>query len=245
MGANFGGFIFSAQTRTLIDYTDWRDDVLHFRADVLVLIPLIMLTIRDKHGSDSPRRRKHWGCHCRSAPEGMSARAAIRTRAFVLVAVGLLLASVPYQSLLTQIIPHLEGEGMSRDQAAWMLSVLAIFGMVGKVLLGWLRRNSPRERYSSQPALPGAGNPAPDQRRRVPSGPCYSCRSMDCFGGMGSLITLIPLDTFGTKEFATIFGFLSFLMLPSALIGPPIVGYLFDQMQTYTVASTAYRRCLL
>ena len=24
MGANFGGFIFSAQTRTLIDYTDWR-----------------------------------------------------------------------------------------------------------------------------------------------------------------------------------------------------------------------------
>ena len=238
MGANFGGFIFSAQTRTLIDYTDWRTTFFIFGLMFLVLIPLIMLTIRDKPRERLSEAQETLGMPIAApAPEGMSARAAIRTRAFVLVAVGLLLASVPYQSLLTQIIPHLEGEGMSRDQAAWMLSVLAIFGMVGKVLLGWLT-----EKFAARKVFVGSllfqvlgililinAGASPLVLLFVP---IYGI----AFGGMGSLITLIPLDTFGTKEFATIFGFLSFLMLPSALIGPPIVGYLFDQMQTYTVA---------
>ena len=137
MGANFGGFIFSAQTRTLIDLTDWRATYFIFGLTILLLIPIIALTIRE-----TPRRNaepeKGTTAAATIHQEGLTAREAIRTRAFVLITIGLLLATIPYQSVLTQVIPHLEAEGMSPADAAWVLSVLAAFGMVGKVLLGWL-----------------------------------------------------------------------------------------------------------
>ena len=139
MGANFGGFIFSAQTKTLIDFSDWRTTFFIFGLLFLALIPLVMLTIRDTPRSARTSSAEALTAEPTASPqEGMTARDALRSRAFLLVAIGLLFATIPYQSVLSQIIPHLEGEGMSATQAAWMLSILAIFGMVGKVLLGWL-----------------------------------------------------------------------------------------------------------
>ena len=239
MGANFGGFIFSAQTRTLIDYTDWRTTFFIFGLMFLVLIPLIMLTIRDKPRERLSEAQETLGMPiAAAAPEGMSARAGDTDTCLCPGCCGPAfgIRSIPISTDADHSASRGRGNE-SRDQAAWMLSILAIFGMVGKVLLGWLT-----EKFAARKVFVGSllfqvlgililinAGASPLVLLFVP---IYGI----AFGGMGSLITLIPLDTFGTKEFATIFGFLSFLMLPSALIGPPIVGYLFDQMQTYTVA---------
>ncbi len=241
MGANFGGFIFSAQTKTLIDFSDWRTTFFIFGLLFLALIPLVMLTIRDTPRSARTSSAEAPAAEPTASPqEGMTARDALRSRAFLLVAIGLLFATIPYQSVLSQIIPHLEGEGMSTTQAAWMLSILAIFGMVGKVLLGWLTEKV-ATRYVFVGSLVfqviglailiSAGS-SPFVWIFVP---IYGI----AFGGMGSLITLIVLDTFGTRAFATIFGLLNFFILPAPLIGPPLVGYSVDVTGFYTIAFSA------
>lgn len=238
MGANFGGFIFSAQTRTLIDLTDWRATYFIFGVAIALLIPLIAVTIRD-----TPRRTPdvQQGPDPETSAvlaEGMAARDAIRTRAFLLITAGLLLATIPYQSVLTQIIPHLEAEGMSSTNAAWVLSVLAVFGMVGKVLLGWLSDIiAARKVFVGSLFLQAFGlvvliNGGTSIYVWLVFVPIFGI----AFGGMGSLMTLLPLETFGIRAFASIFGLLSLLILPTALIGPPLTGYSFDETGSYTIA---------
>ncbi len=239
MGANFGGFIFSAQTRTLIDLTDWRATYFIFGVAILALIPLIALTIRE-----TPRRPADWEptseeiAAAADPGEGLSAREAIKTRAFLLVTLGLLLATLPYQSVLTQVIPHLEAEGMDSTRAAWVLSIIAIFGMAGKVLLGDLAdRFAARKVFVGSLLLQAIGlliliNAGTSIFVWVLFIPIYGI----AFGGMGSLMTLLPLETFGIRAFASIFGLLSLLILPTALIGPPLVGYSFDQTGSYNVS---------
>ncbi len=238
MGANFGGFIFSAQTRTLIDLTDWRATYFIFGITIALLIPLIAVTIRE-----TPRRRVDVQQEMDTSTaavleEGMTIRDAIRTRAFVLMTGGLLLATIPYQSVLTQIIPHLEAEGMSSTGAAWVLSVIAIFGMVGKVLLGDLAdRFAARKVFVGSLFLQAFGllvliNGGTSLYVWLIFVPIFGV----AFGGMGSLMTLLPLETFGIRAFASIFGLLSLLILPTALVGPPLTGYAFDVTGSYTIA---------
>ncbi len=238
MGANFGGFIFSAQTRTLIDLTDWRATYFIFGVTIALLIPLIAVTIRE-----TPRRTQAVQQEIDTSAsavleEGMTIREAIRTRAFVLMTGGLLLATIPYQSVLTQIIPHLEAEGMSSTGAAWVLSVIAIFGMVGKVLLGDLAdRFAARKVFVGSLFLQAFGlivliNGGTSIYVWLIFVPIFGV----AFGGMGSLMTLLPLETFGIRAFASIFGLLSLLILPTALIGPPLTGYAFDVTGSYTIA---------
>ena len=237
MGANFGGFIFSAQTRTLIDFTDWRMTYFIFGVTIALLIPIIALTIRD-----APRRfadDQHASDAAGPAPqeEGMTLRAAVRTKAFLLLTLGLLLATIPYQSVLTQVIPHLEAEGMSSTDAAWMLSALAVFGMVGKVLLGWMTEKiAARKVFVGSLFFQVAGLLILINAGTSPFVWLFVPIFGIAFGGMGSLMTLIPLDTFGTRAFASIFGLLSLLILPTALVGPPLTGYSFDVTGSYELA---------
>ena len=238
MGANFGGFIFSAQTRTLIDLTDWRETYFIFGVAIALLIPLIALTIRDAPRRPADRPARNEASAAVPVEEGMAVRDAIRTRAFLLMTGGLLLATIPYQSVLTQIIPHLEAEGMSSTNAAWVLSVLAVFGMVGKVLLGWLSDIiAARKVFVASLFLQAFGlvvliNGGTSIYVWLVFVPIFGV----AFGGMGSLMTLLPLETFGIRAFASIFGLLSLLILPTALIGPPLTGYAFDVTGSYTIA---------
>lgn len=238
MGANFGGFIFSAQTRTLIDLTDWRATYFIFGATIALLIPIIALTIRDTPRRTADMRQEPNPEASAVLEEGMATRDAIRTRAFLLITIGLLLATIPYQSVLTQLIPHLEAEGMTSTNAAWVLSVLAVFGMVGKVLLGWLSDLiAARKVFVGSLLLQTLGlliliNGGTSIYVWLLFVPIFGI----AFGGMGSLMTLLPLETFGIRAFASIFGLLSLLILPTALIGPPLVGYAFDETGSYALA---------
>ncbi len=238
MGANFGGFIFSAQTRTLIDLTDWRATYFIFGIAIALLIPLIALTIRETPRRTQAVQQEIGASTSAVLEEGMAIRDAIRTRAFLLMTGGLLLATIPYQSVLTQIIPHLEAEGMSSTGAAWVLSVIAIFGMAGKVLLGDLAdRFAARKVFVGSLFLQAFGlvvliNGGTSIYVWLIFVPIFGV----AFGGMGSLMTLLPLETFGIRAFASIFGLLSLLILPTALVGPPLVGYAFDVTGSYTIA---------
>jgi MFS-type transporter involved in bile tolerance (Atg22 family) len=199
----------------------------------LCLIPLILIAIKDSPSVDISEIEGE----SNDQNSGLSAKEALKTKTFFYLIIALLFASVAYQSVLTQVVPHLENIGISRTTAGAALGVIAIFGMVGKVFLGYLTEFIP-SRYVFVGALIAQ---ILAMMIMIFAGtgwllwsfvPIYGI----AFGGMGSLIPLIVQDSFGLKNFASIFGLVNFFILPAALLGPPLVGISFDATGSYSTA---------
>ena len=234
MGANFGGFIFAWLTDVLVGTVDWRTTYFIYGILFAMLVPPILLVIKDPPATTA---RDDGTIVARDQP-GFSASEAIRTRAFVLIVIGLFLATFTYQSVLTQIVPHLENIGVDRARAAIALSLISLAGMGGKVFFGWLTDVFPA-RYAVGASLGcqviglliliTVGTSSPLLWVFVP---IFGVG----FGGLGSLMPLVVQNTFGLKAFGSIFGMLNFFILGAALLGPPLVGLSFDTWGSYSPA---------
>ncbi len=234
MGANFGGFVFAWLTDVLVGAVDWRTTYFIYGILFAMLVPPILLVIKD--GPASAARDD--GTTVARDQSGFSASEAMRTRAFVLIVIGLFLATFTYQSVLTQIVPHLEDIGIDRARAAIALSFISLAGMGGKVFFGWLTDIFP-VRYAVGVSLGcqviglliliTVGTSSPLLWVFVP---IFGVG----FGGLGSLMPLVVQNTFGLKAFGSIFGMLNFFILGAALLGPPLVGLSFDTWGSYSPA---------
>ena len=240
MGANFGGFVFAWLTDVLVGTIDWRATYFVYGVLFALLIvpvllfikdgPTVLVTVSSSDEAPGPRRSADQG--------GLSASEAIRTRAFLLIVVALFLATFTYQSVLTQIVPHLENIGVSRAQAAIALSFISLAGMGGKVLFGALTEVFPA-RYAIGASLAcqivgivilvTVGTSSPLLWVFVP---IFGLG----FGGLGSLMPLVVQNTFGLRGFGSIFGLVNFFILGAALVGPPLVGLSFDTWGSYSQA---------
>ena len=231
MGANFGGIVFSSLTAILIDAVGWRTSYAIYGVLFCVFIPVVLLLVHERPAApsgDAPPR---------AATLGVSAREALRSRVFYIVVLALLLAQVAYQSVLPQIVPHLENVEISRGTAALALSTLAIFGMSGKVIFGWFCERRPA-RYALMGSLAfqvtgilvllAAGSSSAIWLFV----PIFGLG----FGALGAILPLLVQDTFGLRAFGTIFGLINFLTLGTALVGPPLVGASFDATGSYETA---------
>ena len=238
MGANFGGIVFSSLTAALIGSIGWRASYAAYGLMFLLLVPVVLVVV-DERPNGAPGEIPSGGAAEpeRAATRDPSLAEALRSRVFYIVVFALLLAQVTYQSVLPQIVPHLQNVGMSRTAAAAALSTVALFGGSGKVLLGWFC-----ERHPARVALMisltcqvvgiiillAAGN----------SAAVWLCVPIFGFGfgALGAIQPLLVQETFGLGTFSKIFGLINFMTLASALIGPPLVGASFDATGSYQTA---------
>ena len=238
MGANVGGILFSSLSAALIVAVGWRASYLLFGLLFLALVPVVLVLIREAPAA--PRDHSAIERSMTALLRGLTPQRALRTRAFYLVVVGLFLAQLTYLSVLTQVVPHLEDVGVSRGEAAAALSVLALFGAVGKVSFGWLTERAP-SRYvvvlslACQVAGIAILILAGSSRAFWAFAPIFGLG----FGALGALMPLLVQDTFGLRAFGTIFGLVNFFTLGSHLIGPPLVGASFDATGSYVPAFVA------
>jgi len=235
MGANFGGIVFSAVTASLITGIGWQATYVTYGALFAALVPVVFLVVRERAlpPPDPSEAARPLGAG------GVTLRAAVRTRAFLLVIVALLFAQVTYQSILPQLVPHLENVGISRGTAATAISFFALFGMAGKVSFGWFCERYPA-RYALVASL--ACQIAGIAILLTAGEAAWVWAFVPVFGlGFGALGVVIPLlvqETFGMLAFGTIFGMVNFLTLGAALVGPPLVGASFDATGSYQTAFT-------
>ncbi|MBI4235945.1 MAG: MFS transporter, partial [Chloroflexi bacterium] len=153
---------------------------------------------------------------------------------------GLLYATFTNYAVITQVVPHLESVGISRTRAAAALSILAIFGMIGKVAFGYLAEKIPA-RFAVMGSL---GCQITGLLILIFAGdsplvwlfvPIFGLG----FGGLGSLVPLINQETFGLRAYGSIFGMVNLITLSAAFIGPPLVGYTYDTTGSYRPAFLA------
>lgn len=229
MGANFGGIIFASLTATLITSIGWRSSYFVYGLLFALLVPVVLIVVREPQGGVAGGG---------PAPMvGATVSQAVHSRAFWLVTLALVLATMTYGSVLPQVVPHLENEGVSKAQAAAALSLFALFGMGGKVSFGWMTERLPA-RYVTGASLAcqvtglwillAAGSAS------------WFWFAVPIFGlGFGSLGALMPLlvqETFGLRAYGTIFGLVNFATLGSGLVGPLFVGLTFEATGSYRLA---------
>ena len=150
---------------------------------------------------------------------------------------GVVLATFTYSAVLPQIIPHLVNEGLTTGNASVLLSITAIFGMGGKVLFGYLS-----ERITARSALmvnlfgqtigvclfvlSGAS------LFRWVTLPSFGL----FFGGLGALMPIMIQDTFGIRDFGSIYGMVNMATVVSFFCGPLLAGLVFDATGSYQPA---------
>lgn len=233
MGANVGGATFSALSAVLIGQIGWQGTYATYGVVFLIAIPIVWLVIREDGVPLAP------GALAAPAATGLSTRDALRTRAFYILVISLTLAQLTYLSVLTQIVPHLENVGFSRGTAAAGVGAMALFGAAGKVSFGWLTEHVP-SRFVVMLSL---GMQAGGLAILVTAGsgnlvwsfvPVFGLG----FGALGALMTLFVQETFGVREFATIFGLVNFFTQGASIVGPPLVGASFEATGGYELAFT-------
>ena len=238
-GNNFGGLTVPLMTGFLLASGNWQAAYLLLGSLAFLIAFLSLALIREqppeaaRASPDTPRAPT-------PALTGWTVRDAVRSRSFYALAVAMTLGSFTYSGVLPQVADHLIVEGMSRTTVPFAISLLAAFGMVGKLSFGYLS-----ERYTARRmmmvslggqvvfiALMVAFPTPPIAWMAVPLFGLF-------MGSYGALINLVIQDSFGLRNFGTISGLIMMTSVVSFFAGPILAGRSYDVTGHYTAGFIA------
>lgn len=170
-------------------------------------------------------------------PQPLRVAAALRQRAFWVIALVVSLNFCANGALLTHLIPHATDLGYPPARAALLLSVVAGFGALGKVLFGWVSDHfDVRGAMALSSALQATGVLGV---LRV-EGYGWLLLAGAVYGlGMGGLVPLwgsMIGAVFGRLAFGRVMGAMSPFILPLQVSGVPYAGWVFDTTGRYAPA---------
>jgi len=244
MGNNFGGLTMPLLAGYIVGASGWQWGYAAFGLLALLVAPAAALVVRDKPEDVQRERARREGRGGRSQSDvrrapltltGLTVRDALRSPAFYLVALGLLMASFTYPAVMTQLIPHMENEGVPVQRAALALSVLAGFGMAGKLTFGYLAERI-TARYALMLSLTmqvGCLALLLSIRANSPLLWLFVPLFGLPFGGVGALMPLIVQESFGLRYFASLLGLVNMATVVSSVVGPLMAGASFDLTDSY------------
>jgi MFS family permease len=172
-----------------------------------------------------------------AAEPDWSTRNALAQRNLWVIAIAIALNSCTNGAMLTHIIPHATDSGFDPLAAAWVLSCIAGFGAVGKLLFGWIAdRIDKRLTLRCGTALQGLGIVlilnAEQYHMLLLAGTVYGLG----MGGMPPLAGALIGAAFGRYKFGRMMGLMNPVMLPIRVLGIPYAGWIYDRTGSYEVA---------
>lgn len=142
-GTGLGGVIFNWLGGIWIPSMGWRRamflfGIINLFVFLITLFLIIRATpyemgLRPYGASDSPEASE-----VAAEPQGIEVREALRSARFWIFISAIFLMGIATNSLFNNISPHLIDSGYSLPQAAKITSVLMVFLMIGKALIGYL-----------------------------------------------------------------------------------------------------------
>ena len=173
----------------------------------------------------------------RPAAQGVSLTDAVRSRPFVLLLIGFLLASLGQFTPIAHLVPYAQDRGVSPQTAATLLSLLGAGSAVGRFTIGAGADRIGRWRALGL-SFGGVGVS------------CLLWLASDGMLGLGAFAVLVGLfwggsvalapsvmaDYFGTRAVSGIIGVLYAGVGLGALVGPVMAGLVFDLWNSYLIA---------
>jgi MFS family permease len=259
MGISASGFAMAPAATLLIGAIGWRDTFLVYGVvPLLVVIPLAWLVVVNRpermglrpdgapdpgaaaaSGGDPPAATPADGGRqlAPASEPDWSTRSALRQPNLWVIAIAIALNSCTNGAMLTHIIPHATDIGFEPLAAAWVLSCIAGFGAVGKLLFGWIAdRIDKRLTLGCATGLQGLGVVlilnVEQYQMLLLAGTVYGLG----MGGMPPLAGALVGAAFGRYRFGRVMGLMNPVMLPIRVLGIPYAGWIFDRTGSYQIA---------
>lgn len=239
-GNNIGSGIAVPVVAGLIGFVGWRWTWGLMGIALIGMAMLILLVIRDNTEDVKEEQQKRWApaSNGESASAGLktglTASAAMRTRAFWFLAIGMTLQQFVRTGIVSQMVPHLQQIGFSGSVAASMMVVLAVFAASSKLIFGRLSETiTARVAFMVIMILQLIGLSV----LLVSGGSIVTWSAIVVFGlgmgGVGALTPLVIFDMFGLKQFGRISGLTRMGITIPIFIGPILAGQIFDSTGKY------------
>ncbi|MBI2304778.1 MAG: MFS transporter [Chloroflexi bacterium] len=166
-----------------------------------------------------------------------TAREALRTAAFWLLAITLGLRIMVSSTVVVHLVPLLIDAGVSPQGAAVVLGAVGTISVVGRLFFGWLGDFS-NKRYLTAFcfSLIVISLFVLSSTRTVAQAVLFVAIYAPAYGGTVPLMTALRGEYFGRKAFGTIHGFSGMVSMVGTVIGPIFAGYVFDVTGSYRLA---------
>lgn len=237
-GANFGGLVMPAIAGFFVAWASWGWGYAALGVMTAFVMAASIFIIRESAQAKRaapPSKVQEIGVPPTVPPlKGATAREALRSRSFYAVAFGMFAGTFAYQAVLSQIVPHLQNEGLSLGKATLYLTLIAVIGMAGKVLFGYLTEHMlVKHVLTLSLAVQCTGILALMMLVHTPFLWVMVIVHGVSHGGMGAVWPLLVQDSFGLKHFGVIFGLANVATIGSSLLGPIMMGVSFDVTGSY------------
>ena len=230
-GIGVGTLVVPPIGAALIEAMEWRPAFLVIGLSVAVAGGAAGLLVTSPGNGPVPEKV------ARPNDQGISLTDAVRSRPFLLMFTGFLLASLGMYTPIAHLVPYAEDRGISPQSAALLLSLLGVGSAVGRFAIGAAADRIGRWRGLG---LSFAGLGLSSLVWLFSDGivglGVFAVLLGLSWGGAVALAPPVMADFFGTRAVSGIIGVLYAGVGVGALVGPVIAGLVFDLLETYTVA---------
>ncbi|MEM1435703.1 MAG: MFS transporter [Pseudomonadota bacterium] len=249
-GISASGVVMPAVTALIIENFGWRQGFVFYGVfTILIVVPVVLRLVISRpedvgqrvDGHRAPISRPPPKPAAHGAPLTMSRSPAPRgplvDPQFWSLTIGIGLLFCCMSATLTHMVPRLSDAGYALSEASLMLSLAAGFGIIGKLVVGWLAdRWTGRNTFwlaAATQALGQIGMFYPDR-------PLVFALGAVLFGfGFGGVVPMqgaLIGQLFGRERFGRVMGLMRPGMLPVQVIGVPAAGAVFDATGSYDLA---------
>ncbi|MEX0762221.1 MAG: MFS transporter [Dehalococcoidia bacterium] len=238
-GNNAGGILMVPLLTMMVVAQNWRWGFTAAGISLAITAIAAIVLVREPPLDDTTRAGSTEKKEAHGAAS-ITMREITRSRTFVLIAVGLTASSFTHPLVLTQLIPHLENEGLSKEAAASALVISAAVALFSKIGMGWLSDHITARLATVLSLLiisVGIGIiiAVGDTWVVWPGVFVFGLG----LGGFGALRALVVAETYGPAMYGRVMGLITALTVISVVSGPLVAGQVFDATGSYRPAFAA------
>jgi MFS family permease len=251
-GQAIGGVVIFPLVALAVLNLGWRQAAFLSGIGVLALVPLVLLVRRSPESmgllpDGEPRAPRDPSAvvtrrvrRLRESEE-FTAREALRTPAFWLMAAFHGLRNVPHAGVSVHLVPLLVWKGLDEHTAAFFVGLAAFSAVIVRPLTGWLGdRWSKRKIGALGVMLGGLGLVVLTSSNGALWHMVFFAILFSFADGVNSVTWALVGDFFGRNHFASIRGWIGMIQSLVAMPAAVFTGWIFDQTQSYAYALTPF-----
>ena len=246
-GQSIGGVVILPLVALAVLTLGWRAAALLSGLGVLLLLPLAPLVRRSPEsmgllpdGERGTPPDRSAGASAR-APDGegpeFTAREALRTPVFWLLASFHGLRNIPYSAVTVHLVPLLVWKGLDQPTAAFFVGLTAFCTVIVRPLTGWLGDRQSKQKIGAFGVLLGAVGLTVLTYGDGSFVTLSLFAVLFAFGdGINSVTWALVGDCFGRAHFASIRGWIGTLQSMASMPAAVVTGWIYDRTESYTYA---------